>query len=167
MRRACGWAAKALVLLAALVALGLAGRHEYPALAAAGGLVHAACYCFLLWTFGRSLAPGREPLVTRLARRVHGAMPAAMEAFTRRVTIAWCAFFAGQLGASALLLTAGPLQAWALFVTVLNLPLLALMFIGQFVYRRARHPEFPRASPWQALQAYARESPLSNRAEMR
>jgi uncharacterized membrane protein len=167
MRQAWGWAARALVLLAAVAAVSVAGLQGHPGFAAAGGLAHAACYLLLLWTFGRSLAPGREPLVTRVARDVHGALPAAMEAFTRRVTIAWCVFFAGQLAVSALLLALAPLPAWTAFVTLLNLLLLALMFLGQFAWRSIRHPGFPRASPWQVMQAFTRGAPLSKRVEMR
>jgi uncharacterized membrane protein len=167
MRQACGWAAKALLLLGAVAAVGLAGHHGHPWALAAGGIAHAACYVFLLWYFARSLAPAREPLVTRVARSVHGELPAAMEAFTRKLTIAWCVFFAGQLALSGLLLALVPLPAWPLLVNGLNLPLLALMFLGQFAYRSIRHPEFPRASPWQALQAFSRGAPVSNRAEMR
>jgi hypothetical protein len=28
------------------------------------------------------------------------------------------------------------------------------MFMGQFAFRTIRHPDFPRASPWQALRAF-------------
>ena len=166
MRQACGRAARALLLLAAVAAVWLAGQHGHPWVAA-GGLAHAACYVFLLWYFARSLAAGREPVVTRVARSVHGGLPAAMEAFTRKLTVAWCVFFASQLALSGLLLALVPLHAWSLLVNGLNLPLLALMFLGQFAYRTIRHPEFPRASPWRAMQAFSRGERTSSRAEMR
>jgi len=142
-------------------------RHDGLGLTALSGIPHAAAYSFLLWYFGRTLARGREPAITRFARRVHGALPPAMELFTRRLTIAWCLFFAAQLIASALLFAFAPLNAWSLFVNLLNLPLLALMFAGQLVYRMVRHPDYPRASIWQALEAFTKDASLSKSAEVR
>src|SRR5512143_4142772 len=88
------------------------------------GVPHAAIYLFLLVLFGRSLAPGREALVTRFARQIHGGLPPELESYTRRVTWAWCGFFAAMLALSALLYLSAPLAAWSLFVNVLNFPLL-------------------------------------------
>jgi uncharacterized membrane protein len=154
-------------LLAAGAAIYLAEHHERLGLAAVTGIAHAACYLFLLWFFGRTLAPGREPIITRLARRVHGALEPPMALFTRRLTIAWCVFYAAQLAGSALLAAWAPLHAWSLFVNVLNVPLLALMFAGQFVFRALRHPDYPQASPWQVFQAFTKDASLFNRAEVR
>ena len=90
-----------------------------------------------------------------------------MERFTRNLTIAWCVFFAAQLIASALLFAFAALATWSLFVNLLNLPLLALMFAGQFVYRRVRHPDYPRASVWRAIEAFTKDASLSRSAEVR
>ena len=160
-----------LVWLTALLAIGfivyLLEHQERLGLAATSGISHSAAYLFMLWYFGRTLARGRVPAITQFARRVHGALPPAMERFTRRLTIAWCIFFTAQLIASALLLAFAPLGAWSLFINVLNLPLLVVMFVGQMVYRAIRHPDFPRASLWQAVQAFTKDASLSNSAEMR
>src|SRR5262245_24252149 len=122
---------------------------------AAAGLAHAGAYLALLWYFGRSLRPGREPLITRVARRIHGSVPPDMACFTRRLTVAWCAFFAGQVLVSALLLAFAPHDVWSMFVNVLNLPLLALMFVAQQVVRALRFPLVPRASITRILSAFA------------
>jgi len=157
--------------LTALLTMGfivyLLEYQERLGLAASSGISHAAAYLFMLWYFGHTLARGGEPAITRLARRVHGALPPAMELFTRRLTIAWCVFFIAQLIASALLLAFASLGAWSLFINLLNLPLLAVMFVGQMVYRAIRHPDFPRASVLQAVQAFTKDASLSNSAEMR
>lgn len=120
------------------------------------GLPHAVCYVFLLWIFGRTLRPGSEALITGLARRVHGHLPPHLESYTRRLTLAWCIFFALQLAASALLLALAPLDAWSLFVNVLNVPLIAAMFVADYVYRLLRYPSGPHASIAQAIAAFAR-----------
>lgn len=159
------------VWLAALgVAAGavlLAEHEERLGPAAVSGISHATAYLFLLWYFGRTLAHGRESIITRLARRVHGAVRPEIEQFTRALTIAWCVFFGAQLAASALLLAFAPLEAWSFFVNLLNLPLLALMFAGQWACRRLRHPELPRASMGQAIEAFIQDASLSSSAEVR
>ena len=59
------------LLLAGTATYLLVGRDVW-GLAAAYGVSHAAIYLALLGMFGRTLWPGREPLITRLAHRVHG-----------------------------------------------------------------------------------------------
>lgn len=154
-------------LSAAGVFLYLAENQERLGLVAVSGISHATAYLFLLWCFGRTLAPGVEPMVTRFARRVHGALTPDMETFTRSLTIAWCLFFAAQLTVSGMLFAFAPLEAWSAFVNLLNLPLLGLMFAAQWIYRNVRHPEFPRATTWQAVEAFTQDAPLSRRAEVR
>jgi uncharacterized membrane protein len=155
------------VLLTAGMVVYLVEHQERLGLAAVSGISHATAYLFLLWYFGRTLARGREPIITRFARSVHGTLQPEVELFTRKVTIAWCVFFAVQLIASALLFAFAPLNSWSLFINLLNLPLLALMFLGQMVYRRVRHPDYPRASVWQAIEAFTKDASLSKSPEVR
>lgn len=152
---------------AAAAVMALAEYQEHLGLAAVSGISHAMAYLFLLWFFGRTLAPGTEPLVTRFARRVHGVLPPDIERFTRNVTIAWCVFFAAQLVVSALLFAFASLELWSAFVNLLNLPLLGAMFAGQLIYRHVRHPEFPRESIGQAIEAFAKDASLSKSTELR
>lgn len=145
------WILMIAMAAAATLALGGGGAALY-------GIPHAAAYLFMLWLFGRTLRHGREPFVTRLARRARGgALSPNMERYTRNLTFAWCVFFAAQLVTSALLLKLGSLEAWSLFINVLNLPLLAAMFTGDYVYRMIRYRDSPQASIVAALQAYAKE----------
>jgi uncharacterized membrane protein len=136
-------------------------------LAAAYGLPHAAIYLFLLWLFGRTLLPGREPLVTGLARSVRGALPPHQEVYTRGVTVAWCVFFAAQVAVSALLFLLAPLDAWSLFINVLNLPLLVLMFAAEYLYRTVRHPGDDRTTIVGALQAFLKHASVTPGAKVR
>ena len=144
-----------LVLCAASGAIYALERQEHWGLAAAYGIPHAAIYVALLGLFARTLRPGHEPLITRLARRVHGKLPPQLRAYTRRLTAAWCVFFAAQIVASALLFRFASLSHWSLFVNVLNFPLLALMFIGEYAYRLMRHRDFPHASLLDGVRAFA------------
>jgi uncharacterized membrane protein len=149
--------AAGIVAYPVLVHLHLSGGGSDAPTAALYGLPHAAAYLFLLWLFGRTLVRGREPLVTRLARSVRGALPPELEAYTRRLTLAWCAFFAAQLAVSALLLGLGLVQAWSLFVNVLNLPLVALMFAADYLYRLIRYRHLPQSSITEAVRAFAQD----------
>ena len=150
------------LLLLACAGTYVAEHQEHLGLAAAYGIPHAATNLFLLVFFGRTLLAGREPLITRLARRVHGGTLApAMEAYTRRVTILWCAFFAAQMILSALLFQFASLNAWSLFINVLNLPLVALMFVAEYAYRVARYPDHPQATISEAIRAFVTDSTVS------
>lgn len=120
-------------------------------LVAASGLPHAIVYLGLLAMFGATLRPGREALITALARRMYGAIPDDMAVYTRRVTWVWCGFFAAQLGTSLLLFLAAPLVDWSFFVNVLNLPLVALMFIAEQTCRPFLLRDAPRHSPGEVL----------------
>lgn len=144
-----------LILLA--MALAIYGVEQQPLWGATAvyGIPHAVIYLSLLWLFGQTLRAGKEPLVTRFARRVHGPLPPAMAAYTRRLTIAWSVFFVLQLLASALLFKFSSLSVWSLFINVLNFPLLALMFVGEYAYRIVRHPGFLQASLFDGIRAFA------------
>jgi uncharacterized membrane protein len=108
--------------------------------------------------FGRTLLQGREPLITGVARRVHGVLTPEIAAYTRRVTQAWCGFFAAQIVVSGLLFAFAPLEIWSLFVGVLNFPLVALMFCGEYLYRVMRYPDHPRTSIANAVRAFSKQA---------
>jgi uncharacterized membrane protein len=101
---------------------------------------HAALYLGLAGLFGRSLLSGRTPLVTMMADRIHGPLTPRIRRYTRRVTMLWTLFALGQLATSALLMAFAPLRIWSLFVTGLDLPLVLLLFTGEFTYRCLRYP---------------------------
>jgi len=119
-------------------------------------LTHVSVYLFLLWYFGRTLRSGKEALITRLATYVHGALPDEIRSYTRRVTWAWCLFFAGMALASVLLFALAPLAIWSLFANVLNLPLVAVMYLGEYAYRLLCYPDFSHASIPTVIRAFQR-----------
>src|SRR3569623_1230688 len=94
------------------VSLVLALFHLHGGLVLTAGAPHAVSYLGLLAIFGQSLLPGREPIVTYFARAIHGGLAPEIENYTRRVTWAWCGFFALQIAGSALLLMHAPLAWW-------------------------------------------------------
>jgi uncharacterized membrane protein len=88
----------------------------------------------LLAAFGASLLAGM-PMVERLARLREPDLPPAGVAYTRRVTQAWCLFFAAN-GAIALgtALFASE-AAWSLYNGVIAYILMGLMFGGEYLLR--------------------------------
>lgn len=155
------------ILAAAGTGTYLLEQQDRLGLVAVYGISHAAVYLVLLWFFGRTLLRGGEALITRLARRVHGPLPPELEAYTRRLTFAWSIFFAAQVLASILLFRFAALDTWSLFINLLNLPLLALMFVGEYVYRVTRHRDYPRASISQAIRVFVKDAALSRSAAAR
>ncbi|HYL90866.1 MAG TPA: hypothetical protein VEU32_19110 [Burkholderiales bacterium] len=155
MERAAGHSWKALLVLSFVGFQVLAHfiLRDSLGVAAVSGLTHAVANLVLLWYFARTLRAGNEALVTRLARRVHGSLAPPLAAYTRRVTIAWCAFFAAQVAVSILLFAFAPLELWSMYVNLLSVPLIALMFAGELLYRRLRFPDHPRASIGRVIKA--------------
>ena len=133
-------------------------EQDQIALLALYGISHFAAYVALLYFFGRTLMPGGEALITRLARRIHGTLPLEMEAYTRKLTIAWCLFFSAQLIMSVLLYRFTSLESWVFFINLLNLPLLALMFIADYVYRLIRFRHYPQPTIMKAIEVFMQDS---------
>jgi uncharacterized membrane protein len=98
-------------------------------------VTHWAIYSTLLLTFALTLRPGCDPLITAMARKLHGAIPRELEVYTRRVTVAWCCFFGAQLTTSIMLFLFAPLVVWSFFVNILDIPLVAAMFAAEYMVR--------------------------------
>ena len=148
-------------LVAAVAAAGVVGLVLQAVLG--GGLPlqwlyvtqHAAIHAMLAAVFAATLRPNREPLITALARTVHASLTPAMEAYSRRVTLAWCVYFASMALFSIVLFASAPFDTWAVFANLVT-PLAAVaMFIGEFVLRYQLHPEFERATLADAMRAYS------------
>ena len=127
-------------------------------LLAVSGVTHALIYGALLALFGGTLRRGRVDLVTSLARRLRGALQPEVEAYTRGVTKAWCAFFGCQLATSLLLMLFAPATAWSLFINVLDAPLVALMFLSEFAVRRIRFPGHDHAGIAGTVRAFGQRA---------
>lgn len=142
------------VFLVAAIALFVLRSNVLPHFDAAFGIPHAAINLFLLWFFGHTLLPGKEPLITRLARRVHGTLDARLMSYTKWVTVAWCVFFSGQILTSILLFNFTSLSTWSLYINFINFPLVIFMFIGEYIYRVLRYRDFPHVTIKQTVQAF-------------
>ena len=103
---------------------------------------HVTIHIALALSFGSSLRPGAQPLITRAAERLHGALTPAKERYTRQLTLAWTVYFVAMAIVSIALHASLPFRAWALYANV-GTPLgLAAMFAGESWLRHRLHPEF-------------------------
>ena len=105
-------------------------------------------------TFGRSLLGQRMPLCTQFADKVHGPLTTLELRYTRQVTVAWTAFFLANMAVTYALFAFAPLRIWSFFVNFCSLPLIGLMFIGEYAVRRQVLPAVPRGRLLATLRVY-------------
>lgn len=118
-------------------------------------------YALLGFTFARTLLPGRTPLCTQWAIVVHGALPAQVARYTRSTTAAWALFFAVITLTSLVLFQFAPLTLWSAFVNFVTLPLVVLMFVGEYAVRRRTLPPAHRTGLLQSVRVYFNSSRYS------
>ena len=163
VRRA--WWPLLLLALAAVIYFVISGDHGRIGLLAVNGLSHATINLFLIWLFGRTLLHGRDPLISQISRKLNGQLHPEVVMYTRHVTIAWVIFPASQIIISLALYLFASLEAWSLFINVLNAPLLVLMFIGEKTYRTLRYPHHPRTTIMQAIEVYTKDFATPKKAD--
>ena len=109
----------------------------------------------LALVFATTLRPGREALVTKLARVVRGGnMPAAIVPYTRAVTAAWAIYFVAITAISTVLFFTQSREAWSLFVNVLVWPLTATMFVIEYAVRVRVLRDVDHVSVWATMRAF-------------
>jgi uncharacterized membrane protein len=127
----------------------LEGNYEWADLAQ-----QCAAYGLLAFSFGRSLMPGRTPLCTQLADKLHGPLVPEEITYTRRATAAWTVFYLFVAAAVAIIFFAEPLSVWSMFVNFATYGLIALMFIADYSIRHHTLPRVPRSGILAALQQF-------------
>lgn len=121
-------------------------------------LQHGGAHAALAGLFGLTLRPGRVPLLTAVAERLHRTVTPAMRRYTRGLTQAWFAYFLAMIALSLLLYAAAPWPWWSLYCNVIT-PLAAVaFFVGEHAWRWWRHPEFERIALLQVWHAFRQRS---------
>lgn len=109
----------------------------------------------LFITFARTLLAGRKPLCVGFAEIINsGPLSVDHERYAYHVTIAWVIFFGLMIVISTLLFLFAPLATWSFFVNFLTLPLVALMFIAEYLVRRRLLSDLPSGNVLDAVRAY-------------
>lgn len=76
-----------------------------------------------------------QPLIERLARIRHPELPEAARPYLRHVTQAWCVFFIMNGSLAAMTVIQKDLDWWALYNGLLAYIGIALMVVGEWLYR--------------------------------
>ena len=137
---ASGWRWIGLLAGALLAAGGLAVPASVALLAYAPPL---AAFAFMAWFFGRTLRPGSEPLINRVAKVEHPVLPDELARHAVLLTWIWALCFAGMFIVALALIPLLPLDAWSRWVQGLGYALPALLFLGEYVYRRVALGHYP------------------------
>jgi len=106
--------------------------------------------------FGRSLRPGRKPLVSWFAEHLHAPLTQLQSRYTRRVTAAWTLNFLLVAAVSALLYFSTSFAHWTEFAWFSALPLSLFWFLLEFVCRCVVIPKHERSSFMETLRVVSR-----------
>jgi uncharacterized membrane protein len=151
------WTQLWIALLAAAAAAMLL-RHFWPLLEKNFSLVYllqeGGFYSVMALSFGQSLMGRRQALCTLLADKVHGPLTPQEVLYTRRVTAAWALFFLMIAATTLGLFAFASLRIWSLFANFCVLPLIGLMFAGEYAVRRRALPQVPRRGILAAVRVY-------------
>lgn len=154
---ACSWAWRQHRLLGVALAVALpAGLYTlYRQHADRADLFYVAEYFIVYLTlciwFASSLRT--QPLITKVARRVHALTP-AMEVYTFKLTRAWSLYFLTMALLSLLVHTLAGFKSWAFFTLAISPISLLAFFIIEHLLRYHWHPEFERATMAQAIRSW-------------
>jgi len=127
-------------------------------------LEHAGSNLVLALVFGRTLLAGREPMVGRFARAVHGHLPPEVERYTRQVTVAWTIFFVLLFATSCALYLGRFLEAWSLLANILTPLLVGAMFVVEYAVRLRVLPNWERVGILRGVRAFSRHFAHADRA---
>jgi len=144
--------------LPATAAAALLLRHYWPLLKENFSVVYllqeGGFYTLMAFSFGRSLVGHGTPLCTQLADQLHGPLTAQEVLYTRRVTAAWTLFFVLIAAATLGFFVFAPLRTWSLFANFCVVPLIGLMFVGEYAVRRRVLPGARRPGLLAAVRVY-------------
>ena len=145
-----------------LVLSGLVFWISWPSIAHHSGLLFwlqdMGLLLTLLATFGRTLLGGCTPLCVTFAEMMHGPLSVAHERYARQVTVAWVIFFGLLAAISTLLFLLTPLTVWSVYANFMVLPLVALMFVAEYLVRRRVLSEVSPGHILDAVNAYLKSS---------
>jgi uncharacterized membrane protein len=106
--------------------------------------------------FHSTLAPGKEPIITRFARiERNGNLPEELRLYTRRLTWAWTLFFMAMTLECLILAALAPIELYLLFANTLNYLFVVGFLAMEYSYRRIRYRHHPHPSLLHLIRAIA------------
>jgi uncharacterized membrane protein len=142
-----------------LISIAATARLNWPLIEQHAGIIFwlqdISLLLVLFATFGRTLLAGRKPLCVGFAEAINGGqLPPSHRRYAYWVTVAWVVFFGVMAIISTLLFFGASMAVWSFFVNFLTLPLVALMFIVEYLARRHLLPDAPATDILAAVKAY-------------
>ena len=118
--------------------------------------------------FGRTLAPGEEPMIGWFARLVRGSdLPPDLARYARFSTVMWTALFVGMAAVAAALAALATPRTWSLFANGIEYLLVGVLFVGEHVFRRVRYRHHEPRSLAEVVRTVARAGKLAPRRTAR
>lgn len=105
-----------------------------------------AAFAFMFFFFFRTLRPGCEALITRVARREHPDLPQDMTRHTRTLTAIWSLCFAALFAVALFLAPLVSIDTWSRWVHGLGYVVPVILFLGEYIYRHLRFRERKHSS---------------------
>lgn len=118
-------------------------------------LEHQGTHLALALLFGRTLLGGGDTLITSMDRYIYGdSLSPRKLRYGRQLTLAWSLFFVLNAMVSTGLFLTAPISLWSIHANLLTGPLMALMFLAEWLVRRRVLPPHERPSLAAVVRAY-------------
>lgn len=123
---------------------------------------------WLAYLFGRTLLAGREPMISTFARleraslsgQAAEALPPELVRYTRNLTKIWSGMLFAMAIVATLLACFGSYTLWAIFTGLISYVLMAMLFLGEYMFRRLRFAHYQHAQPFQAIWLIVKSGPI-------
>lgn len=91
--------------------------------------------------FGRTLFPGREPLINRFIRLELGEVPRRVADHGRRLTLVWTIMFVAMAIETVVVMFTTDLATWTWLINIVNPAIIVLFFVGQHIHAMTYRPD--------------------------
>ncbi len=122
--------------------------------------------CSLAFTFLRTLAPGKEALISVVAKISRGGdLPQELIAYTRVLTRIWGIYFLAVSVVSFVLFFFPFDRERTVYFNLLFYSLPVALFLGEYVFRKIRFPYHHHSSPLEVIKSIQRSGILKRRGK--
>jgi uncharacterized membrane protein len=113
----------------------------------------------LCWFFGRTLAAGRQSLITQVALAARPATPDYLLRYSRRLTQLWTGIFAAMSSWDLALALFAPHAAWSAMANCGNYVVIGAAVGGEYLYRLLRYRAYDHPGFVEYLKIVVRADP--------
>jgi uncharacterized membrane protein len=113
----------------------------------------------LAWFFGRTLLPGRQPLIVSVALAARPATPDYLLRYSRQLTVSWTAMFIAMAVSDLVLAAFAPHGGWSVMANFGNYLVIGVAVVGEYVFRRLRFRDYAHPGFAEYLKIVANANP--------